>query len=234
MKKIGIVVFIVAVMIGVVFANFLSFGKVETSFFNGFSFKRGVKGSGNLVSEARQLPAFNGIKVGGVFEVEYTPGPEHGVQIEADDNLLPLISTEVRDGMLVIRTEKSIKSSRRIAVKVTAPNIERIDAGGVAKVLAMSINNAKLTIDISGASKVSVGGETTDLTVDVSGASKTDAEQLRAVNANVDSSGASKVVVNVTGQLKADASGASRITYVGSPANVDKRSSGAGKVSPKD
>jgi hypothetical protein len=60
-----------------------------------------------------------------------------------------------------------------------------------------------------------------------------DAEGLKAENANVDGSGASNASVNVIGDLKADLSGASKVTYTGNPRNLEKSTSGASSVKGK-
>lgn len=67
----------------------------------------------------------------------------------------------------------------------------------------------------------------------MSGASKLDAENLKAENVSVDSSGASSATVFVTNELKADLSGATNVTYLGSPKNVQKKTSGASSVKEK-
>jgi hypothetical protein len=229
MKKIGIIVFVIALLIGVIFANFISFGKVETGIFN-FSFKQGVKGSGNVVTEDRNVTGFRSVDVGGIFQVEITARKDFSVRVEADDNLLQYIKTEVNNGVLEIRNEKKFNTRGRIVVRITAPDIERVDASGVAKVSISDLKNSSLTLDTSGASKITVAGETRDLAVDVGGASKIDAENLAAVNAVIDTSGAGNVSVNLSGELKADASGASKIYYSGTPTNVVKKTSGAAKV----
>ena len=229
MKKIGLIIFAVALLVGVIFANFVPFGKADSGLMN-FSFKRGVKGSGNVVTETRDISGFKAIDVSGVFNVEIVAQKEFSVQIEADDNLIPLIQTEVNDGVLEISTEKRIKSSSKMTIRISAPDIEKIQASGVAKVFLSELNNAALKIDTSGASKVTVTGETRDLNIEVSGASKIEAENLSSVNADIDASGASKVSVNVTGDLKADCSGASKVSYSGTPANIEKHASGASKI----
>ncbi len=237
MKKVGIIIFITALVIGVVVANVFSFGGVSAeslkpSFLN-FSFKRGVKGSGNVVTENREVRDFKAIDVSGVFNVEIVAQKEFSVQVEADDNLLPLIKTEVKNGVLEISTEKRIKSRTRMTVRISAPDIESIEASGATKVSAIELKNSSLKLDTSGASKISVAGETGSLNVDVSGASKIDAENLAAANVIVDASGASKVLVNVSGELRADCSGASSVTYSGTPTNIVKNTSGAGKLRAK-
>lgn len=233
MKKIGILIFAAALVIGLVVANMFSFGKSSGQFFN-FSFNfKGIKGSGQTASEVRDVTGFKGIDVGGVFLVEVTAQKEFSVEVEADDNLLQHIRTEVRNGVLHIETERKISPSTKMRVRINAPDINDLDISGVANVTVADIKNSSLNIDSSGASKIKVTGETSKLTVDVSGATKIDAENLSTVDATVDASGASVVTVNVSGELKGDTSGASKVLYVGTPSNVQKNTSGAGRVAPK-
>lgn len=105
MKKIGIIIFIAAIIVGVVVSSFLSFGRLSERVFN-FSFRSGTSGSGNLATETRDVSGFTGVDVGGVFQVEITAQKEFGIEIDADDNLLPLIKTEVRGGVCISKAKK--------------------------------------------------------------------------------------------------------------------------------
>ncbi len=229
MKKFGILIFIVALLIGVVFSSLFSFGRVSGSVFN-ISFGKSVKGSGVVGSEVRDTGEFKGVDVGGIFEVEIAAGKEFSVEVEADDNLLQFVKTEVRGDVLRIETTQRIKSQTPLRVRVSAPNIEMVDVSGVSKVTVSGVANSALRLETSGASKVSVSGETAILTVSVSGASKIDAEELKASDATIKASGASHVSVSATEKLKAKASGASKISYVGNPTSVEEDTSGASKV----
>ncbi|MGI8882745.1 MAG: head GIN domain-containing protein [Pyrinomonadaceae bacterium] len=232
MKKFGLIIFILALTLGLIFANIFSFGKMTTKFFN-FSINEGVSGSGNVTTEKRDVTDFQEIEVGGVFEVEVVTQKDFSVEIEADDNLLPLIKTEVSGGVLRLETEKGISTKNPIRVRISAPNIENLDISGASKVSLANLKNENLQIDSSGASKIIVAGETENLTVDVSGASKIDAENLKSENASIDASGASKVSVFVANELKSDASGASSIIYSGSPKNLIKKTSGVSSIKEK-
>jgi hypothetical protein len=229
MKKFGIIIFIVAILVGVVFANLFSFGRVSGKLFN-FSIGRSVKGSGVAASDVRNVGSFKGVDVGGIFEVEIIAGKEFEVRVETDDNLLQYVKTEVDAGVLKISTTERMKSHEPLRVRISAPSIESVEASGVCKVSLAGVKNSELRIDTSGASKIRLEGETTSLSVDVSGASSVDGENLKAENANVEASGASNVSVFVTGRLVSDASGASKIGYSGNPASVEKNTSGASKV----
>lgn len=232
MKKIGIVIFIAAILVGVVFANLFSFGRASGQLFN-FSFKSGIKGSGVAASEAREADDFTGVDVGGVFQVEITAGKDFAVLVDADDNLLQYIKTEVNGDVLHIETTERINSTTPIRVRISAPNIESIEASGASKVSLAGVKNSNLRVDTSGASKVKIEGETSEVTVEVSGASSVDAESLKAKTADVDASGASSVNLFVTERLVSDASGASRISYSGNPTSVEKKTSGASRVHQK-
>lgn len=232
MKKIGIIIFIVALILGVTFANFFSWGKTSARVFNFSVNFGGVKGSGNVVSEKRDVADFKAIEVGGIFDVEVVAQKDFSVEVEADDNIMQFVKTEVRNGTLEISTDKKV-STKNLRIRISAPDIDNLDVSGVAKVSLANLKNDSLKVETSGASKVKVDGETRNFDADLSGASRVDAESLRAENANVDGSGASNASVNVFGDLKADLSGASKVTYVGNPKNLEKSTSGASSVKGK-
>ncbi|HMT07863.1 MAG TPA: head GIN domain-containing protein [Pyrinomonadaceae bacterium] len=230
MKKFALLAFAAALVVGLVVANIFSFGRLESglvSFNIGFG---STKGSGNIVSEKRDVAGFNAIDVSNVFVVEVTAQSEFSVEVEADDNLLPLIKTEVQNGRLEISAEKRIKSKSPIKVKIGAPNIEKLNASGASRTTISNISGNGIDIDISGASKVTLSGAANQLTADLSGASSIDATELQCEKVSVDSSGASKAKVNASGTLSVDASGASSISYVGTPATINKKTSGASSV----
>ena len=226
MKKIGFIVFAIAVLIGVTVASLFSWGKATESIVH---FKVGFgaeKGSGNTAIEKREVSEFSKLDVSHVFQVEVIAQSEYAIEVEADDNLLQFIKTEVRGDTLHIELDERVKTSNPMRIRISAPDIERIEASGASRVSVSNLKNSEMAVDTSGASKINVSGETGNVIVDVSGASQIDLGSLAAATANIDASGASKVNVNVTGELIADASGASRITYAGSP-KVQKSTSGA-------
>src|SRR5437762_1130357 len=119
MKKIGIIIFAGALVLGLVLSNLFTFGKAKEGFFN-FSFFNGIKGSGNTITEKRGLSGFKAVDVGGIFKVEITAQKDFAVEIETDDNLLPLIETEVEDGVLKIESDKRLSSHSPIRVRISA------------------------------------------------------------------------------------------------------------------
>jgi len=232
MKKIGIVIFVVAIAMGVVAGNFFSFVRLPGKIFN-FSFGRGVKGSGVLITEKRELSGFKGVDVGGIFQVEVTAQKDFAVEISGDDNIVPMVKTYVSNGVLKIESDGHFSNSNPIKVRISAPDIESVEASGASRVAVTTLKNSSLDVNTSGASRVSIAGETSNLKIDVSGASSVDAEALRAGNAEVDARGASSASVFALDHITADASGASKIFYSGTATSVEKKTSGASRIAQK-
>ena len=234
MKKVSVIIFAVALVVGLVAVNFFSFGTSAASIFKfSMNFGRCVRGSGHISTEKRSVSGFTAIETGGIYQVTIVAQKEFGLEVEADDNLLPLITTEVHDGVLRIGSEKRIKSASPIRIRVSAPDVDRLDISGVADVTLSGLSNSKLDLEASGASKVTISGETTKIVVDVSGASRIYANDLRTKSATIDASGASHVSVNVSEDIRSDISGASSISYSGSPRSVVTHKSGAGSIAAK-
>jgi hypothetical protein len=193
----------------------------------------GERGSGVRKTEKRELAAFTSIETTGAFEVDVTCQKPANVEIEADDNLLPLIQTEVRNGVLHVSTTKSYHSTGGIKLRITVPDLAGIKSTGAGKFRITAVRNDKFEIDSTGAATVTAAGQSKALTVSSTGAGKIDTNDLRADKAEVTVTGAAAVEVNVSDELNVTVSGAGRVLYSGNP-KVNKHISGAGQVTKKE
>ena len=231
MKKIGVLLFLSALIIGVAISGAFSFGPGPKDIFDLGSLFRGEVGSGHIETSKRDVADFDKLDVSGVFDVEVSRGEGFSVEVIADDNLLPLIRTEVDGDTLSIYSDGKISKSSQLRVVLTAPTIREVKATGVSKVMLNDVKNDELSLDASGASKITVSGSTASLTIDISGASKVLGSDLVSKQATVETSGASSADIKVSDALNAHASGASHIRYIGSPGIIDVDRSGAATIS---
>lgn len=181
------------------------------------SMGHGVKGSGKRQTEKRDLPAFTSILTEGAFDIQVVCQKEQSVQLEADDNILPLIKTEVSNGVLRLRPTKDYSIEDSIVIKITVPNLERLTASGAGKLEVTGIKNAQLALDISGAPTVTASGETGNLTIEASGAGKIDAHNLKAAKANVEANGVAQIEVDARERLDVQINGPAKVIYSGDP-----------------
>jgi hypothetical protein len=204
----------------------------------GCSHLRGLKnqiiGSGVIKTETRIISSFTSIDASGAFDVEVVCQKEPSLEIEGDDNLLPLITTEVHGSTLTIKPEKAFSVKRSIRVRISVPNIEYISSSGATSFRVSNVKNDKMKIEASGASSFDIAGETVALDLALSGATKIDTETLHAARVRISLSGAGKAIVFASEELDADVSGAGSVTYAGNPKTVNKKVSGVGSVSKKD
>jgi hypothetical protein len=188
-----------------------------------------VKGSGNRKTEARQVASFTAIETEGALDLNVVCGKDLRLEVEADDNILPLISTAVSGNKLIIKPTRSYSSSDPPSIKITVPNINAFSANGAGSIQITGVNNDQIQFYANGAPTISASGTTKMVGVDVNGAAKIDTHNLRSDHAVVDSKGVSKVELGVCNRLDATVSGPSNVTYRGDPV-VNKTIHGPGKV----
>jgi len=193
----------------------------------------GVAGSGNRQKEQRSVANFTSISTEGAYEIEFVLAAAASLEIEGDDNLLPLVSTEVSNNVLHIKSKRSLSTRNPIKLKISAPILEGVSANGAGRIEITGLKNEKFSLDVNGAPTVRVSGETKSLEVDTNGAANIDTHKLRADRVTVESNGVSKVEVYAANELEVTVGGPSRVTYHGDP-HVKQTVNGPGSVVKKE
>jgi len=194
---------------------------------------RGIKGSGVRKTEKRDVAPFKSIESDGAYEIEVNCQKPLSLEIEGDDNILPLIKTDVRDGVLYIENPRPYSTRQPVTLRIVLPGLERIASNGAGNFHVSNLKNDAFEVHSTGATSFSAGGETKRVRIETSGAGKIDTSDLHAEKAEVSISGAASVDVYASDQLDVNISGVGRVSYSGSPKTVNKNVSGFGSVSAK-
>src|SRR5215510_10726408 len=181
----------------------------------GCKMHHGVRGSGNRKTETRELKPFKAIDTTGAYEINVTCQKPASFEIEADDNILPLIRTEVRDGMLFVNSDESISPSKVIALRINLPELSAVTSRGAGEINITNANSDNLKLQSMGAASVEAAGKAKSMTISSTGAGKIDTTKLFAEKAKVDVTGAASVDVYAGEQLDVSVSGAGSVTYSG-------------------
>ena len=210
-----------------------------------------VTGNGNVQTEERPVTeAFYEVRGSAGLDVYLTEGDSEKIVVEADENLLDIIETEIKDGKLIIRTDKNIGRSKSKKVHVTYTRLSTIEASSGADVFSNSpVNADEITLDASSgadlevevhAQKVyaesssgadlKVSGTTKMLTAKASSGSDIKAGNLVTEDCDAKASSGADIVVHVTGQLDGKASSGGDIKYYGNPAAVNKTDGHSGSI----
>lgn len=191
-----------------------------------------VSGSGNRQKQKREIATFTSISTEGAFHIEVIAQKTPSLEIEADDNILPLIGTEVSNNVLHIKSKQGYSVSEPVIIRIAVANLEGVTVNGAGKIDVEGLNNERFELDINGAPSVKVSGETKLVDIDTNGAATIDTSKLRAVRAVVETKGVSRVEVRAADQLDVTVSGPSSVVYSGDPV-VNKTVNGPGSVQKK-
>lgn len=187
-------------------------------------------GSGDVTTGSRDVSGFDEIVLltSGDVNVEVT-GTE-SLEIEAEDNILPLLTAEVINGRLELGSSEPFSSTRRIVYTITAAELVGVTISGSGDVDVSGIDADSFEATISGSGSINPSGTCADLAVTISGSGKYNGEDLEAATGSVTVSGSGDAVVNVSDALDVRISGSGDVEYMGNPA-LNQNISGSGTVS---
>jgi hypothetical protein len=214
----------------------------------------GERGSGNVISETRKVSGFTAIDIEYPAEVFVRQGNSESLEIEAEDNLMPNLKTEVRNGKLEIfyRREggKHVNPTKTVTITIVAKDLKDLNFSSAGEVtierlktnnLDASLSGAgnlklediqleNLQVRLSGAGSMTASGTADELDMSISGFGDFEGADLHSQDARVNISGAGSATVWVDNDLDAQISGAGSVSYYGSP-SVSRQISGVGGIS---
>jgi carbon monoxide dehydrogenase subunit G len=212
-----------------------------------------ISGSGNIVTENREVGSFRHIAMGGSGEIFITQGNAETLIVEADDNLLPYIRTTVRGNTLELGLNAPvftpIWASQSIRYIITVRDLEsvRISGSGNANIASIAserfsiqvsgsgeVNIARLVANsvetrVSGSGNIAIAGQVDEQSVEISGSGEYRAADLASNRASVRVSGSGDATVWALSELTANISGSGNVNYYGNP-TTNTSTSGSGTI----
>jgi hypothetical protein len=215
----------------------------------------GERGSGNVVTETREVSGFDAVTVSYPAQVVIKQGSAESLEIEAEDNLLPNLKTQVKNGTLDIfyRREngKHVNPTKTVQITIVVKDLSDVEFTSAGELIIENLETENLDVSLSGAGNVDLdqidvetlkvslsgaGSATASGTADsldlaISGFGDFKGKELHDKKARVSISGAGSATVWVDDDLMAEVSGAGSVGYYG-PASVTRQSqiSGVGGI----
>lgn len=189
-----------------------------------------VTGSGRVVRQARAVADFRRLEAEGATNVHVRLGAAPSLIVEADDNLIPYITSNVSDGTLELDTRGSFRTRNPIRVYLTVPDIHHVATSGSGNVDIQGVANRHLELVTRGSGNLRAQGRTGDLKVVVQGSGNASMRGLQSARAEVSVMGSGNAWVSTSGALSARSDGSGNVFVGGSPSSLDVRESGSGRV----
>lgn len=209
-------------------------------------------GSGNVVAEDRPVAGvFRAIVLANNGDLTVVQGPERSIRVEAEDNLLPYLTTEIASGTLTLATERGMLLQPREPIRytVTLPDVERLEIAGSGNISSEQIAGEELALEIggsgdlllealtarhveatiNGSGSITVAGDVQEQEIGINGSGDYEAGELVSENATVIITGAGTVTVWTAGRLTAIINGSGDVIYYGNP-QVEQTINGSGDL----
>ncbi len=198
-----------------------------------------ISGSGNLVTESRPVGSFDRVQMAIPGNLEIQQGPAESLTVSGEDNLLPLLVTDVSGGKLTIgfKPGSNIRTHRPIQITLMVKNLKELQSSSSGKVVVRPITTSdfhlilsssgdiaieeiqadKITADLSSSGNIVTSGKANQLDLRVTSSGSFQAGDLQVQEAAVRLTSSGDVTIWVVGDLNANISSSGNIAYYGNP-----------------
>ena len=230
--------------------SLLIFFAISSSFGSCIFIGPSVKGNGHVVKETRNLTGFKSIKASTGLDVFLIQDSMDQVVVEADENLLQIIDTQLKGTVLEIYTNQPIRWSKSKKVYVHFSSLEGVKSSSGSVVRSQSeivagqfelsassgsqqyigLNCEKLVGRSSSGAQVHLSGKSKKSDLKASSGSHMKAEDLVCEESVADVSSGAHIWIRVNREFSGEASSGGHIYYFGAPERVTVNTSSGGNI----
>ncbi len=209
--------------------------------------------SGTVTTKEIAINDIEIVELSGIGNLVITQNDKQneGLIIEADEAIMPYIEAQISNKTLSLKIKNNTLyqvENKGIVYRANLKKLSHLTLSGATCSELNSIKTDSLTIDLSGASRLSgsidvqflmldasgsskiiLSGSATTQNINVSGASRFDGQDLMGKTATIHGSGSSTLYCNVSEKLSGKVSGSSALYYKNIP-SVSVKSTGVASV----
>jgi hypothetical protein len=182
-----------------------------------------------VVTVVRHVGPFSGVNLAAANVVHVRVGAPTRVIVTAERTVVPLVTTTVRAGVLVI-SRRGRYTTHALHVEVTTPTLSSVALDGSGRLTVDGVRGPRFAASLGGSGVLRATGRTDALRAQLGGVGDVDLGEVTAARAQAALSGSGRMTLTVTGSLQAALSGKGSIVYGGSPGNVSTRVTGNGTI----
>ena len=166
------------------------------------------------------MSGFDEVVLGGSGDLIIDVGGNESLTIEAEDNLLPLLTSNVTDSTLTLSSSETIYPTQPITYTLGAAALAGVSISGTGDVVAPNLSCGTFRAALSGSGTFDIGGACNALELSIAGSGDFDGQDLAVATASVSIDGSGDSIVNATDKLSVTINGSGNVEYVGDPATV--------------
>lgn len=207
-----------------------------------------IRGNGKVITETRDITGFHSVSYRSSGLMVLRQGDKDEVKIEAEENIIPLISTRNINGVLVIDRHDCSNRSRQVQVYVTMKEFQGIEIEGSADVIGettmvgkdveletngsgdidLSLEAEKLEISIYGSGDMKLSGSAGATDIAIRGSGDIEAKKLATKKVSISIMGSGDATIHAVESIDVSIMGSGDVYYRGQPAVKDLSILGSG------
>jgi hypothetical protein len=212
--------------------------------------QRCVTGSGNVISEDRAVDRFTSVNLRVPGDLYLTQGSYQPLKIEAEDNILQLLDTNVANDELIVDIDGCIIPSKPIKIFVFMEDIKSLEVSGSGKIISENVIDADaidakisgsggmdllvecedLRTAVAGSGNLKLSGVAASHKAVVDGSGKVESYGLSTDISQITISGSGSGEVSVLEELDVKISGSGNVRYKGDPEKIRSDIFGSGRL----
>ncbi len=212
-----------------------------------------VTGAGEVQNEDRLLQTFTAIELncGADIIIRHKSADEkNNVIVQAQPNLLPLITTKISGNALEIDIEGCTKTTKPIVIFVNIDKLDKIINDGSGNIrcdeelvseafeivnngsgnVTVQLRTNDLEVHLNGSGVIQVSGNANKVDIDHNGSGSIEALSLEANEGEVNLNGSGTVTVFATKEMNLELNGSGSIYYGGKPEKLNTKKNGSGEI----
>ncbi len=212
-------------------------------------FNNSIKGSGDIITVDRDVSTFDSVILKGSPDVFIDVGPRLTVAVNADDNIIDLIKTESRNGTLVIKIKKSIRTKKTPRIDITVPHLKEANINGSGDIFISNFDAETMTLNVNGSGDIKAEGNSKTLEAavngsgdiackgssnnvyaDINGSGDIKFKQFIAENARAVVNGSGDIIIHANNSFEGRVNGSGDINCYGNPEFRNSKIKGSGDI----
>ena len=189
----------------------------------------GVRGEGAAGAETRQITSFSRVDVSYGIDVVVAIGPARPIEVRAQPNILPLVTTSVDGDTLRVAASRELDPLAGVTVLISVPDLRALALSGGSDGTVTSYGGQQLDVAMTGGGDLTASGTADIVSIVASGGSEVHFGDLSVGTLDVQLSGGSTVDARVSDAVRGSASGGAHVTVAG-PAVLNVQASGGATV----
>ena len=191
-----------------------------------------IEGSGVSKQESRSVASFDRIRLDSIIDVSVSFGDNPGIIVTADDNLLPIIRTDVSEQQLIIDCTSSLTTNLELKAEIVMPPgvLVACSLDSTGDLIIEGYSGDQLVLKSDGVGDITVSGSVDQVHVFVESTGDVDLSALQARQAFVYNDSVGDATVNASELVDGSVSSVGDLIILGDPKEVRATENSVGDI----